>query len=382
MFRSPFNANRIAKTSLLILAFPAICLAQAPQPSPRTLYPGLFESIQTQGIFPDNKTFVDAVPKSAPDLIMKAYHIQTDAAAFNLKQFVLNNFTMPGSGNNGFKSDIDGGVRKHIDTLWHVLQRQPDKRGKSSLLPLPFPYIVPGGRFREVYYWDSYFTMLGLQQSHKQKVIKNMINNFAYLIDHYGFIPNGNRTYYLTRSQPPFFSMMVNLYAKDKGDAIFKQYQLQLLKEYNYWMKGAHGLKKGQTNKMVVSMPDGELLNRYWDTSDQPREESYIQDVTAAKKSDEAPGDFYHNVRAAAASGWDFSSRWFNTDKQLSSIQTTNIVPVDLNCLMYKLELTLARSFEVTGNKARAAFFLKAAAKRKKAIEKYCWNQQSGGFDE
>jgi len=382
MICSRLNANYILKKSLLLLALPAVCTAQTSKPSPRAQYPGLFEAIQTQGIFPDNKTFVDAVPKSAPALIMKAYHMQTDAAAFDLKRFVLNNFTVPGSGNNGFKSDIEGGVRKHIDTLWNVLQRKPDRLSKSSLLPLPFPYIVPGGRFREVYYWDSYFTMLGLEQSHKQKVIKNMINNFAYLINHYGFIPNGNRTYYLSRSQPPFFSMMVNLYAKDKGDAIFKQYQPELLKEYNYWMQGAHGLKKEQASKMVVSMPDGEILNRYWDMSDQPREESYIQDVTAAKKSDETPGDFYHNVRAAAASGWDFSSRWFNTDKQLSSIQTTNIVPLDLNCLMYKLELTLAKSFEVTGNSTRAAFFTKAAAKRKKAIQKYCWNQQTGWFDD
>jgi neutral trehalase len=89
----------------------------------------------------------------------------------------------------------------------------------SSLLPLPYPYIVPGGRFREIYYWDSYFTMLGLKESGEVGMIENMVKNFAYLIQTYGHIPNGNRTYYLGRSQPPFFTAMVNLLAEIKGDS-------------------------------------------------------------------------------------------------------------------------------------------------------------------
>src|SRR5271166_3322232 len=91
----------------------------------------------------------------------------------------------------------------------------------SSLLPLPNPYIVPGGRFREVYYWDSYFTMLGLKESGEVDLIEDIVKNFASLINRYGFIPNGNRTYYLSRSQPPYFSMMVEVLAGLKGHSIY-----------------------------------------------------------------------------------------------------------------------------------------------------------------
>jgi Neutral trehalase len=91
------------------------------------------------------------------------------------------------------------------------------------LLPLPHPYIVPGGRFREIYYWDSYFTMLGLKESGEVQTIENMIDNFAYLIQTYGHIPNGNRSYYVSRSQPPFFALMVELLAGIKGKEMYKK---------------------------------------------------------------------------------------------------------------------------------------------------------------
>jgi alpha,alpha-trehalase len=274
-------------------------------------------------------------------------------------------------------------LRHHLDTLWTVLQRHPDtlKRAGSSLLPLPRPYIVPGGRFREVYYWDSYFTMLGLAESHRTSVIRDMVDNFAYLLDTYGFIPNGNRSYYLTRSQPPFFALMVSLLAKQEGDGkTLTRYQPQLLREYAYWMAGAETLKPGRAQRRAVRMPQGELLNRYWDDSDQPREESYAQDVAAAKLSRQPPAQFYRNVRAAAASGWDFSTRWFGADAQLGSIQTTDLVPVDLNCLLYNLENTIAKSYQQQGNPAQANAFLAKAQNRKKAILAYCWDAKAGWF--
>jgi alpha,alpha-trehalase len=97
-------------------------------------------------------------------------------------------------------------------------------------------------------------------------------------------------------------------------------------------------------------MADGTVLNRYWDESDEPREESYIKDVDAAKTTKQPLPVFYHNIRAAAASGWDFSSRWFDSSAKLGTIQTTDLVPVDLNCLMYNLELTIASSYQAQGN--------------------------------
>ncbi|MGN6637465.1 MAG: trehalase family glycosidase, partial [Mucilaginibacter sp.] len=250
----------------------------------------------------------------------------------------------------------------------------------SSLLPVPHDFIIPGGRFRETYYWDSYFTMLGLQESHKTQIIENKIGNFAYLIDKYGFIPNGTRTYYLTRSQPPFFSMMLDLLAKDDGEQVVVKYQPELVKEYEFWMRGAEKLKPGQAYRNSVRMPDGEILNRYWDESDLPREESYKKDVTAAKLTKQKPGDFYRNIRAAAESGWDFSTRWMDTSGKLETIQTTFIIPVDLNCLLYNLELSIARSYQLKGNGAEYRVYLTKAILRKKAIQKYSWSEKYGWF--
>src|SRR5438874_8033093 len=105
-------------------------------------------------------------------------------------------------------------MEDHIRALWPVLTRRPDTAdARSSLIPLPQPYVVPGGRFREVYYWDSYFTMLGLVASGRTDLVRSMLDNFAYLIRTVGHIPNGNRPYYLSRSQPPFFGAMIGLYA-------------------------------------------------------------------------------------------------------------------------------------------------------------------------
>ncbi|MCA8833075.1 alpha,alpha-trehalase TreF [Hymenobacter pini] len=366
---------------LLVLAGTAA--AQQLPPSPRQLYPGLFEAVQLGRVYPDNKTFVDATAKEPPADILRAYAQQKDAPGFDLKAFVAAHFTPPAPAGGQYRSRVEAGLRHHLDTLWTVLQRHPDTAtpGASSLLPLPRPYIVPGGRFREVYYWDSYFTMLGLAESHRTTVIRDMVDNFAYLLDTYGFIPNGNRTYYLTRSQPPFFALMVNLLAQQEGNQqTLLRYQPQLLREYNYWMAGAETLRPGTAQDRAVRLAGGEVLNRYYDSSDQPREESYAEDVAAAKLSKQPPAQFYRNIRAAAASGWDFSTRWFGPDGQLGSIQTTDLVPVDLNCLLYYLENSLATTYQLQGNAAQATAFQTKAQNRKKAILAYCWDAKANWF--
>ena len=366
----------------VLLATTGVAAAQSLPPSPRQLFPGLFEAVQLGRVYPDNKTFVDAVANEAPAEVLRAYAQQKDAPGFDLKAFVAAHFTPPAAAGGQYQSQVAAGLRHHLDTLWTVLQRQPDAPARaSSLLPLPKPYIVPGGRFREVYYWDSYFTMLGLAESRRTPVMRNMVDNFAYLLDTYGFIPNGTRTYYLTRSQPPFFALMVRLLARQEGGPqTLLRYQPQLLREYAYWMAGAEGLKPGTAGRRAVRMPQGEFLNRYWDESDQPREESYAEDVAAARLSPQPPARFYRHVRAAAASGWDFSTRWFGADGQLGSIRTTDVVPVDLNCLLYYLENTIADTYRQQGNAARAAAFAGKAQRRKKALLAYCWDAPAGWF--
>jgi alpha,alpha-trehalase len=182
----------------------------------------------------------------------------------------------------------------------------------DSLLPLPKPYVVPGGRFREVYYWDSYFTMLGLAESGHWDNVEDMVTNFAAEIDAWGHIPNGNRSYYLSRSQPPFFSFMVELLATHDGDRVLKTWLPQMEKEYQYWMQGADALEPGKANQRVVRMEDGALLNRYWDDNDTPRPESWLDDVTTAKNNPNRPAtEIYRDLRLpppragiSAHAGW------------------------------------------------------------------------------
>lgn len=354
--------------------------AQAQYQSPRALYPGLFEQVQISKIFSDSKTFVDAIPREKPQIIEQQYLKLKANKSFDLKTFIGRHFTVYTPGSKVYTSNVSAGVRHHIDTLWQVLRREADVDNHSSLIPLPHPYIVPGGRFREVYYWDSYFTMLGLQADKQTAMMSNMVDNFAYLIHQFGFIPNGNRTYYLTRSQPPFFSLMVELLAHDKGDQILVNYQPAMLAEYRFWMKGAGKLKPGTAINHCVKLAGATVLNRYWDSSDQPREESYVEDVLSAKGTQQKPAYFYRNIRAAAESGWDFSSRWFTDAQHLSQIKTTDIIPVDLNALMYHMELVIARAYQLKGVTDSASIYQNKAASRKKAIMKYCWNQKQGWF--
>ncbi len=364
--------------------------AQQPLP-PDKIYGQLFTDVQMSKIFPDGKTFVDCVPKRNPKNIVADYlKIKNNPAIrFSLKLFVDENFDVPSAKRVVVNDREEKDVTQHIKKLWSVLKRDADKKiDGSSLLPLPNSYIVPGGRFREIYYWDSYFTMLGLKESGEIQIIENMVNNFAYLINTYGHIPNGNRSYYLSRSQPPFFSMMVDLLASVKGDNVYKTYLPAIEKEYNYWMD------KTAKTKHAVKMPDGSILNRYYDRDEIPRQESYKEDVDVANKNNftkAVTGEawmnkennfskeqkaMFRNLRSGAESGWDFSSRWFGDGQNIASIQTTSIIPVDLNCLMYNMEKVMAKSHTLNNDLKNAAFYNKKATARKEAILKYCFNKE------
>lgn len=349
--------------------------------SPDILLGPLFSDVQSAKLFPDQKTFADAVPNSDPLTILADYRMQRRQSGFDLRHFVEVNFTLPGEGEK-YVPPAGQSLREHIDDLWPVLTRTTDKASNKwdSLLPLPKPYVVPGGRFREVYYWDSYFTMLGLAESGHWDKISDMVDNFAYEIDTFGHIPNGNRSYYLSRSQPPFFSLMVELLATHDSDAL-KKYRPQMEKEYAYWMDGVDALQPGQANKRVVKLDDGAVLNRYWDDRDTPRPESWLDDMNTAKSNpNRSATEIYRDLRSAAASGWDFSSRWMDDPQKLGTIRTTSIVPVDLNALMFKMEKLLARASQESGDAASTSKYEALATARQKAIESHLWNDKEGWY--
>jgi alpha,alpha-trehalase len=353
---------------ILFITFQIGRLTAQQTKTPDQLYGQLFIDVQMQNVLKDGKTFVDCLPKRKPELILKDYILLKKNKDFNLKNFVSKNFILPDT-NTAVSITATHSVVTHINELWAGLERLPsDKIAGTSLLSLPYPYIVPGGRFREIYYWDSYFTMLGLKVSGKNEVIENMIRNFASLINQYGHIPNGNRNYYLSRSQPPFFSLMIDLLAQIKNKEVYVTYLPQLEKEYAYWMD------RSAPTKHVVKMPDGSLLNRYYDQLNIPRQESYKEDVLIAKQTGANNPNVYRDIRSAAESGWDFSSRWFSDGTQLKTIQTTQIIPVDLNCLLYHLEITLQKCYAAKHEPAKEKLYGILATKRKQSIQKYFWS--------
>ena len=349
----------IDKMRILILVIFAVCYYGSldAQVDPPHQYPQLFQDVQLQHVFKDQKTFVDCNPKVDPSSLDSLYLIKRAKSDFSLKNFVGTYF-------DTLQQDT-AAMLHHLHFLWNELTRQPDQRQQySTLLSLPNPYIIPGGRFKEIYYWDSYFTMLGLQVDGKIDMIRNMVDNFAYLISTYGHIPNGNRSYYLSRSQPPFFALMVDLLANVTHDnAIYLQYLDAMEKEYRYWMTG----------EKVVHLEDGVTLNRYWDEENTPRPESYRHDAELLELSGR-DSSLFRDIRSAAESGWDFSTRWFADVKNMRTIQTTNLLPVDLNCLLYKVELILSEARKLKGDKQMAATYSELAGTRKQAILQYCWN--------
>src|SRR4030095_4587516 len=238
-----------------------------------------FEDVPLSTLFPDSKTFVDARPLQTPSDIVARYAAERGNPGFSLRTFVDQHFEMPRAAGGDVKTDTTMSMEQHAKALWPALTRVPDStNARSSLIPLPFPYLVPGGRFREVYYWDSYFTMLGLIASGRADLVRSMLDNFAHLVRTVGHIPNGNRTYYLSRSQPPYFGAMVGLYATSTDTGRALRYLDALELEHAFWMEGADKLAAGDAHRRVVRLKNGAVLNRYWDDRSDPRPESFKPD--------------------------------------------------------------------------------------------------------
>ena len=318
----------------------------------------LFAEVQMAGLFDDGKTFADAWPRRGDHGDLEAlYETQKHAPGFSLAGFVASHFALPPKVIVSVATRLP--IDKHIRALWPQLTRPAEDPGDPGLLPLPHPYVVPGGRFRELYYWDSYFTLLGLLADGEQALAEGMVANFAYLIDTLGHVPNGNRRYFLSRSQPPFFALMAEAIGQ------IARYLPQLKREHGFWMGGSR----------AVRLPDGSLLNRYWDALDTPRDEAWRDDVlTARERPDRPAGEVYRALRAGAESGWDFSSRWCRGDPlSLAAIDTPAFAPIDLNSLLWHLERSIAA---VEPDAATAAEFAARAAERLRAIDRHLWNPE------
>ncbi len=354
--------------------------------TPHELYGELFVAVQMARVFGDGKSFVDARPRGAPAMIRARFEVERRLPGFALADFVHAHFVLPGhDAAAGPRLENREPVREHIQALWPLLVREHTQAQEGeSLLALPRPYVVPGGRFRELYYWDSYFTMLGLVADGRRDLAEHLLANFAHLINTYGVIPNSSRSYMLSRSQPPFFFKMVELLHADDPAAGFAAHLAELKTEHAFWMDGDAALAPGSAHRRTVRTADGTLLNRYWDDRCTPREESWREDVLTAEAAKTATGrtptDVWRDLRAGAESGWDFSGRWCADPADMATIETTAIAPVDLNALLAGLETAIALGATRSGDTATAAAFEARAGTRRQLLQTRFWRADAGHF--
>ena len=352
----------------------------------------ILRSIQLAQIFNDSKTFVDMpIKTSVPDVELAYAALTNKSDPVELAKLVENNFLKAGwelevvnatdwVPNPRFLSNITDQKLKtfarSVHNIWNHLIRRfntgllcPDCYSSMSL---PNNFVVPGGRFREFYYWDTYWILEGLYVSGMYDTAKGIIHNLISLITRHGFIPNGARLYYLNRSQPPLFAKMLERYIANTDDkSILKDGVKAVQREYYWWIRhrsvSVFSVKTGRTY----------VVNNYNVTNiNGPRPESYIEDVNTSRGLPEKEKmKLFSSIASAAESGWDFSSRWLSdpTAKTISSINTSAVIPVDLNSILYQNEMLLYTWLQNTS-------YLEAANKRKAAIFDLFWSPEKSFF--
>jgi alpha,alpha-trehalase len=334
--------------------------------------------------------------------------------------YVPANFETPASVKD-LETKCDVEVRPLPKVIHKLGEIDTNTFSPHGVLYLPNPYVVPGGRFNEMYGWDSYFIIRGLVQAGKIDLARGMVENFFFEIENYGAVLNANRTYYLSRSQPPFLtSMVLSVYDAQKAKG----------KEDRTWLERAYGYAvRDHAMWMQEPMLAGNTgLSRYFDFGEGPAPESLKDETDHYKKVAEyflehpetgnvylverKPGDktplgpgnaytlqfcdipktmerancevidevslsreYYKGDRSMRESGFDISFRFspYGAD-------THHFAPVCLNSLLYKTETDLEQISQALGKTAEAEEWKKQAAARKEAINKYLWDAKKGEF--
>lgn len=360
----------------------------------------LLHTVQMASIYPDSKTFVDMKMKKSPNETVASFNdFMVDKKDSPTKQelqlWVESMFEKPGAefeewipddwvDSPKFLQNIkDAELRdfaKSLNSIWHQLGRKmiadvainPEQ---YSIIHVDHPVIVPGGRFREFYYWDSYWIVRGLLLSQMDKTTRGMLENFLSIVDRFGFIPNGGRIYYSMRSQPPLLCGMIKSYIDATKNIEFAMNSVETLeKEFQHFM-----------NNYVVEV-NGHQLAAYGFKSAGPRPESYREDVISAeifeKESDKQ--DFYQELKAAAESGMDFSSRWFIKDGtnagNLTDLKCRSIIAVELNAILYWNALIISEFYAFKNNLQKKSEYEAKADDIKKAINAVLWNEEVGAW--
>ncbi|KAF2877549.1 trehalose [Massariosphaeria phaeospora] len=390
----------------------------APCDSPIYCYGDILREIELARPFEDSKTFVDLPTLRPLDEVVAAFNelekpIQNNSA---LNDFLQEYFgeagselepvptdeleTQPDFLDSVNSSTVANFVSQVID-IWPDLTRRYVGASNcsgcvNSFIPINRTFVVAGGRFREPYYWDSFWIIEGLLRTKGSftQIAENVIENFLDFVEDFGFVPNGARRYYLNRSQPPLLAQMVRIYVEYTQNATILERALPLLeKEYDFWVQ----------NRTVTVERAGRnySLNHYAVSNSQPRPESYYEDYVTANNEtyiNEAGEAFnathplnetemaqlYSNLASGAESGWDYSARWLknpadavtDTYFPLRSLNTVNILPVELNSILYYNEITIAEFHRRGGNHTAAKTWATRAAERSEAMTALLWDAE------
>ena len=260
---------------------------------------------------------------------------------------------------------------------------------RHTLIPVSKPFIIPGSRFREGYYWDTYWSIKGLIACEMYDLALSVVSNLVDLVLEIGFVPNGLRTYYLNRSQPPLLAPMVDEIWNATGNLDFLRKALDAVDlELQWWRSAPH------TVPILASSGKVHTLSRYYANWEHPRPESYREDMetlSQALSSSKSKYEFYQSnisdeavckelfrqIASAAESGWDFSSRWFKDGKYIKTIQTTEVIPADLNSFLYLAGRIASQLAEVIGDSLLHEKWTCFAEERLTAIQELHWDKNS-----
>jgi alpha,alpha-trehalase len=349
--------------------------------------------VKMRGAYPDGMSLACASPRRPYGEIVDEYARRRNDPGFSHEQFWRDNFDEPSPDDGLIIPPRGMDITSYIQAIRPLFIRH-DRN--TFDIPLPYPRSVAGfGRFGEQsFLWDGYHMLKGFAADGEWQPVLNTTDNTENQINVFGHALNGSADFYASRSQPPYFSHEVSMLADKYGDEALVRYLPALEKEYQgYWMDGREELErlpddgKVHGHRSLIRVPQGggkfAYLNRYWDDADGPRLESFKEDVDLAKLATRGLGKaaaqrreqkLYKDVRGAAASGWDISSRWLEDGQNLETINTTDVLPVDLNSLLSRYEQVLAEAHLAAGNPEQAMHYAGLAKQRVEAIDKYLWD--------
>lgn len=273
------------------------------------------------------------------------------------------------------------------------IKKLPEKNSaikQHGLLYLPRPYIVPGGRFNEMYGWDSFFILLGLLHDEQISLAKDMVENAAYQVNYYGKILNANRTYQLDRSQPPLLSQMIlAVYYKIQDKDWLASQLVAMQKFYEFWMTPPHlinglGLSRyyAASNQPAPEVIYSELDQFGYDHYQRVKEYYRTHKIHAytlrrfySRETEELSAAFYQADRTAREAGFDPSSKYGPF-----GAATTSYAPVCLNTLLYQMEEDFAVIYRILGETTLSEEWLSRAKKRARLINQHCWDHDLGHY--